>query len=412
MHIALVNYVYPRICDDPDELLGRYATLRCWGEALLAAGAARVTVGQRFGRTTTVRRAGVDYHFCADDGGPSPRWWTRPTQLHRTLAQLRPDVVHLNGQLFPAQTWLLRRALPHTTALVVQDHAAVVPGWAIRDGRQEAGDRRTATSRGSRLASPVSRLRFLLWRTGLRAADGFLFAAEGLADPWRDAGLIGPGQSIYQVMEGGTTLQPLPYVEARRHSSLLGDPALLWVGRLDENKDPLVVLDGFALARQQLPDAHLTFVYGSEELLPLVSQRVGASPLLAGRVHLAGRVDHQELAAYYSAADLFVLGSHREGSGYALIEALACGATPVVTDIPSFRVLTGGGRVGALWPVGDSPALAQALIEQGHQNLPNQRANVIAHFKQHWSWEAIGQAALEAYRISIRNKDAKSTTPS
>ena len=34
------------------------------------------------------------------------------------------------------------------------------------------------------------------------------------------------------------------------------------------------------------------------------------------------------------AADIFTLGSHREGSGYALTEALACGLPPVVTDIP------------------------------------------------------------------------------
>ena len=44
------------------------------------------------------------------------------------------------------------------------------------------------------------------------------------------------------------------------------------------------------------------------------------------------------------AADLFVLGSHREGSGYSLIEALACGLPPVVTDIHAFRTLTGCGR--------------------------------------------------------------------
>ncbi len=61
------------------------------------------------------------------------------------------------------------------------------------------------------------------------------------------------------------------------------------------------------------------------------------------------------------AADLFVLGSHREGSSFALIEALATGLTPVVTDIPSLRALTGNGAVGALWPCGDAGALDDAL---------------------------------------------------
>ena len=35
--------------------------------------------------------------------------------------------------------------------------------------------------------------------------------------------------------------------------------------------------------------------------------------------------------------------------------------TPVVTDIPSFRAITGGGAVGGLWPCGDSEALGEAL---------------------------------------------------
>ena len=50
------------------------------------------------------------------------------------------------------------------------------------------------------------------------------------------------------------------------------------------------------------------------------------------------------MAAFYSAADLFVVGSHHEGSGYSLMEACACGAMPVVTDIPTFRLLTAAER--------------------------------------------------------------------
>ena len=60
------------------------------------------------------------------------------------------------------------------------------------------------------------------------------------------------------------------------------------------------------------------------------------------------------------AADLFVLGSHREGGSSALVEAMATGRTPVVTDIPSSRALTGNGAVGELWPCGDSRALGRS----------------------------------------------------
>ena len=40
-------------------------------------------------------------------------------------------------------------------------------------------------------------------------------------------------------------LRPLPRAMARAISGVHGDPALLWVGHLDANKDPLTVLEGF-----------------------------------------------------------------------------------------------------------------------------------------------------------------------
>ncbi len=397
MKIALINYVYSADCSDPDDLLARYATLRCWAEALLAAGASEVAVGQRFGRNLSMRRKGVMYHFSTDNGGPTPRWHTRPMRLHGILARMRPDIAHLNGLLFPAQTWLLRRALPKTTSLLVQDHAGVVP---------TSGDRQWAIGNGW-THNPTASLRRAIWRNGLHAADGFLFASSEQAAPWRAAGLIGKHQKVYEVMEGSTQLCPIGRLKACRLSGLHGDPAILWVGRLDANKDPLTVLDGFAIALKQLPDAHLSMIYGSDELLPDIQARLGASPSLAAHVHMIGRVDHAALAAFYSTADIFVLGSRREGSGYALIEALACGATPVVTDIPSFRTLTGNGRIGVLWPVGDSAAFAHALVVQSQRDLAAQRATVINHFANHWSWSAIGKTAMKTYKsATCKRKNA------
>ena len=97
-----------------------------------------------------------------------------------------------------------------------------------------------------------------------------------------------------------------------------------------------------------------------------------------------------------NAADLLVSGSHREGSGFALIEAMACGLPPVVTDIPSFRALTGG-AVGRLWRRGDATDLAAALRWQWASRNPQQRAAIRAHFERRLSLPAIGQAFGAAY---------------
>jgi glycosyltransferase involved in cell wall biosynthesis len=172
---------------------------------------------------------------------------------------------------------------------------------------------------------------------------------------------------------------------------------LVPLGRLNANKDPLTVLEGFARTLGDLPGATLAMIYTEDDLLAAVRQRVQRSPALRERVRLIGAVPHHEMASFYSAADLFIVGSHHEGSGYSLMEACACGAVPVVTDIPTFRLLTGAGSVGALWTPGDADQCARALADVGHRDLDAERARLADHFARELSWSAVGRRALEIY---------------
>ena len=187
---------------------------------------------------------------------------------------------------------------------------------------------------------------------------------------------------------------------ARVRASLAGAPAVLWVGRLTANKDPLTVLRGFGLARQRLPHAHLHFVYQREDLLGVLREVCAAQPELDGVVHFHGAIPHEDLAAYLCAADLFVLGSHEEGSGYALLEALACGLPAVVTNIPSFRRATGRGRLGALWKPGSPQSFAEAL--QAAVQAPPERSEVRRFFEDNWSFPALGRSAAAIYQSAVR----------
>jgi glycosyltransferase involved in cell wall biosynthesis len=166
---------------------------------------------------------------------------------------------------------------------------------------------------------------------------------------------------------------------------------------LNSGKDPLTVLEGFARALETLPRAVLTMVYAEDDLLPAVRRRISESPTLTRSVRLVGRVPHAQMPAFYSAADLFVLGSAHEGSGYSLIEACACGAVPVVTNIPSFRVITDKGAIGVLWPHGDAAAFANAVIDAAGRDLAEERRRVLTHFEQQLSWPVVGRRALAIY---------------
>ena len=357
--VVQVNYPFDKELTDPDQLLDRYDTLTGWSEALVRAGAGPVAAVQRFHRDLRIARNGVDYIF-------------RRAQMRAAVAACRPDVAHVNGLIFSAQTWRLRRALDLSCAIAVQNHS---DGGAI--GR-----------------APLFRL---IGRAARGAADAFLFAAEEHALSWRRAGFMAPAQPAYQVMEASTRLQPVARATARHETGVRGSPAILWVGRLNANKDPLTVLGGFERSLRDLPHATLTMIYSEADLLASVRERVRSSHSLSERVRLIGAVPHHRMAPFYSAADLFIVGSHHEGSGYSLMEACACGAVPVVTDIPTFRLLTGNGAVGTAWTSGDAADCARALADAGRRDPIAERARLADHFARELSWAAVGRRALEIY---------------
>jgi glycosyltransferase involved in cell wall biosynthesis len=366
MLLTQVGFSYDDDLVDAEALLDRYTTLVEWAEALAGAGVESAVV-HRFHRAEEFTRRGVRYLF-------------RAFGLNRALASLAPDVVHVNGLNFPMQTWRCRRVLAARSALIVQDHASGDPPPA---------------SGGARA------MRDAIRRRAMKAVDAFFFTTAAQADSWRSRGFIADGQPVFDILEASTRMQPIACEQARAATGMAGDPALLWVGRLNGNKSPLTILDGVERVAVELPAVALTMVFGGGEQESEVRSRIARSPVLSGRVRLAGRVPHDRLAAFYSATDLFVLGSHHEGSGYALLEACACGALPIVTDIPAFRAITGHGAAGLLWTVDDADTLASAIATAARVDRRGERARIRGHFDRALSWDAVARQAVAAYRQVI-----------
>jgi glycosyltransferase involved in cell wall biosynthesis len=367
LRMVQLNCAYDDGVSDPATLLARYDTLTGLSEALASAGVSMVVV-QRFGSNATVTRNEISYRFICDGAAASPSPSSAARVVIDAVCAQEPDVVHVHGLMFPGIVSALRAALPNA-ALVVQDHGGFGP-----PGRLE-------------------QIRHRSWH-GLAEADAWSFTAREHAEPWRDAGLL-RAACVVEVLEASTRLAAVRREQARELTGMYGTPAFLWVGRLNENKDPLTVLDGLEIAFADLQDARLWMIYADAPLEAAVRVQVERSPVLRERVFLIGRLPHERLAAYYSGADIFVSGSHREGSGYALIEAMACGAIPCVTDIPSFRVITGG--CGALWPVGDVGSCAAAVSHVMRLDRDAERRRIMHRFERDLSWAAVAGRTIEAY---------------
>ena len=367
IRIVQVNAAFDPAAKSADALLDLYTTLTEWSAAMSESGA-RVVVCQRFHADARVERDDVIYDFVKEN-------------FERAVVRHPADVIHVNGLVFPQLVGRIRRTVGDGPAIVVQHHGGEFP------------------VRGS---GPVGAWRRMRWRDGLSAADAVSFTSADQAVPWRDAGVLG-NQQVLEIVEASTTLRLVARERARAAASVSGDPLILWVGRLTANKDPLTVLDGLEQALPHLPGASVVMVFGSGDLTADVTGRVRSSAVLGPRVTLAGQVPHAEMPNYYSAADVFVSGSHSEGSGYALIEALSAGVVPVVTDIPPFRVIAG--RCGARWAPGDARSFATALLDVCARDAVSERDQVKAHFERVLRWDAIANRTLAAYReLSARKR--------
>jgi len=324
LRIVHANAVYDPSLPTAAALLDRYHTLTEWSAAMAGAGAA-VSVVQRFHTPGRLERDGVAYEFVVDSQAPWLLAKAAPAAFVDAVARQSPDLVHVNGLIFPQAVAAIRRAVSSRTAIVAQHHGGEFP------------------VRGSGLVGLWRRRR---WQIGLAAADAVSFTARAQAEPWRQAGVLG-AQRVLEIVEAGTTLRAVPRERARAAIRAEGEPLILWVGRLTTNKDPLTVLDGLERALPELPRARVVMVFGDDTLIDAVEARVRGSAVLADRVTLAGQVARDELPNYYASADVFVSGSHAEGSGYALIEALSAGVVPVVTCGASAASCS---RPAARWP--------------------------------------------------------------
>jgi glycosyltransferase involved in cell wall biosynthesis len=135
-------------------------------------------------------------------------------------------------------------------------------------------------------------------------------------------------------------------------------PVVLGVGRLAFDKDFSTLVRAFALVRRARPARLLILGEGPQrQHLPRVADDCG----VADDVALGGFVDNP--FKYMAACGVYVLTCRDESMPGTLVQALACGAPVVANDCPSGpRELLQDGKHGALVPMGDEVALAQAIL--------------------------------------------------
>ena len=233
--------------------------------------------------------------------------------------------------------------------------------------------------------SPVSWLRFLNPRI-----DRIVCVADAVRDYFlrmRPAFLRLPPERLVTIHKGHSLEW---YVAAPADLTTLGVPRGSFVVACVANYRPRKGIEVLVEAFGLLPakwQAHLLLIGGGMDA-PALSRAIAASSA-GDRIHVVGyRSDAPSLTA---ASDAFVLPStKREGLARSLIEAMAYGVAPVVTDCGGNTELVVDGQTGLVVPVRDPRALAAAL-RRLHDDPPLRRR--------------FGAAARERIRVHFRIED-------
>ncbi len=304
-----------------------------------------------------IDRNGVKYFFKKFNKKNS----ASPVQQHKFIKNLNPDIIVVHGMHFPKQVIQLRKAVGKSVKIIEQNHAETPFRWPIR----------------------------YLQKLADKSINAYLFTSVEMASDWIHKKLI-TEEKVWGVMEASSAFSPVNKQTAKDKLNVNGAPSFLFVGRLDENKDPLKVVRSFLKFNQQQPSSKLYMLYHTAELLDDIQDILNKQDSKHS-IALIGQRDHSEMPYWFSATDYIISASHHEAGGVAVCEGMSCGCIPILSSIAPFKKVTANGDCGILYDVNDDEALFKALLRTQHLNIEEEKKKVLHQFHADLSFEAIAK---------------------
>jgi alpha-1,6-mannosyltransferase len=303
-------------------------------------------------------------------GSPNYRLMLRNGAVRRALARYQPDLIECQDAYnLPWAAIAHRRRFPETA--LVAAYMTDFPTVYVERPLSKAITGPVARTLGRVCYSYCG----LLYR---RFDAVFALSENGGAAKLRSYG-IPPVDVVPLGVEVGEFGRSRRDPKLRAKLGLRDDqPLLIYVGRLDGEKRPDVVVDAF----RQLP-------HGLGARLALIGEgplRADIAALADERIIMPGYMrDRAQLARWLASGDIYVSAMADETFGVSIIEAQASGL-PVVGVAAGAMIDRVTDAVGRLGPVGDSGAMAANILAVWNGNRAVMAASARDHALQ-FGWE-------------------------
>jgi glycosyltransferase involved in cell wall biosynthesis len=243
----------------------------------------------------------------------------------------------------------------------------------------------------------------------LRLADRIVTISPGYAET---------SPHLRPVIARTTVIEPGIDTRHFRPLGLPRDPAtVLFVGGLGEHhryKGLETLLEALVEVRAERPEATLVVAGGGPP--DNVFLRLAGELGLRDGVRFLGFVTESELVAWYNRCTVFAMPSLsrvQEGFGLVAVEAMACGAPTVVSDLVGPADAIRDARAGLVVRPGDSRDLARALLElladEAVRQALAERGRALV--EERYSEERSGRATLELYQALLDRRQAPAAGP-
>ncbi len=325
-------------------------------------------------------------------------WQVLPEEQRHGLRVLHPRWTPVPRVGMRVAPWLLYRASARALAGLLAEGArfdAIDAHYFYPDGvaaiwlGRRFGLPVVITARGSDVTQfpdyPAARRMIL---HAARAAAWTITVSAGLRDALVALGADGRRITVLRNGVDLDVFRPVPPEEARAKFGVTG-PTLVSVGALIPRKGHDLTI----AALSHLPGWSLLIAGAGPERANLLA--LAARLGVAGRVRLLGALPHAELAGLYSAAELSVLASSREGWANVLLESMACGTPVIASPIPGNPEVVAGPAAGLIAGARTAEAIADAV--KAWSAAPAARAATRA-YAEGFGWEPTSLGQLEVFK--------------
>ncbi|HEX8173580.1 MAG TPA: glycosyltransferase family 4 protein [Pyrinomonadaceae bacterium] len=241
-------------------------------------------------------------------------------ELRRKLRQIAPDIFHIHS-VFAVSDW---RLFPWVLSLTTF-HPLVLTAWG-----------------GDLLNTPqVSKAGSVFVKRALRAADLITADSQSLLDAAQRLGAS--REKLHEIQFGVDTEMLRPEVDTsavRARLSLGGGPVIYSPRAFMPIYNQMSIVEAAHIVLQTRADCRFIFKIRSDhhsaEVEEHVRERIHELGIEAA-VRIIHDLPYAELPALYALADIIVSVPDFDGTPRSVLEAMACGAFPVVSDVAALR---------------------------------------------------------------------------